>query len=199
MLDFDEDEALLAIVSVTVFAIVLCDQIDSKIAFDAAAANAGKSSEPVSLGGSLLDQVADKLAVFAKIHIEGENTGQSAPHDYYRLEGALAGYLTTKFSNVEGISVTQHALMSGYEADIVVSNGSEKIVIELTRTRLRARVSYLTQRAVAKVSRYLDASDVSGAAVLIYNSTNTEQEYEIRTLADSIKVVAPPTVQKKSA
>lgn len=36
-LDFDEDEALIAIVSVTIFAIVLTNQISGKIAFKAAA------------------------------------------------------------------------------------------------------------------------------------------------------------------
>ncbi|MCK1339153.1 hypothetical protein IVB38_24875 [Bradyrhizobium sp. 38] len=47
-LDFDEDEGLMAIVSVTVFAIVLCDQIDGKLPFDTAADPRAPAATPTT-------------------------------------------------------------------------------------------------------------------------------------------------------
>src|SRR5262249_18562955 len=107
-LDFDEDEALIAIVSVTVFAIVLCDQIDNKIAFNAAAsaipANTITTTEP---NAPLLELVAERVLFFARSHVDAVGPTPSPAHDYYRLQGALAGYLSAELAKVPSVTVEQ--------------------------------------------------------------------------------------------
>ncbi|OPY98941.1 hypothetical protein A5906_30770 [Bradyrhizobium sacchari] len=65
----------MAIVSVTVFAIVLCDQIDGKLAFDAAAeAKISQSNLTIEQNEPRLEVVADTLVKFTGEQVEGDTT-----------------------------------------------------------------------------------------------------------------------------
>jgi hypothetical protein len=134
-LDFDEDEALLAIVSVTVFAIVLCDQIESKIAFNSAAATTAAAVLVAPQVASLLDLVTNAVLEFAVNHVDTEGPSRSPAHDYYRLEGELAGYLSAKLSVLEGVDVVQNQRMSSREADVVVKQDTDSVIVELKGRR----------------------------------------------------------------
>jgi hypothetical protein len=64
-LDFDEDEALLAIVTVCAFAIVLTDQIAERVAFQQAQSAASAALIPVAPSSTpLLQRTADLIAQF---------------------------------------------------------------------------------------------------------------------------------------
>src|SRR4030095_14112291 len=64
-LDFDEDEALLAIVTVSAFAIVLIDQITERISFEQAKIIASEQPTSPNVTQSLLEQVATLIEQFA--------------------------------------------------------------------------------------------------------------------------------------
>jgi hypothetical protein len=192
-LDFDEDEALLAIVSVTTFAIVLCDQIDSKIAFDAAASAPPLEEASAQENTLLLDLVTDRVALFAKTYTEPVGTPDSSRHEYYRLEGALAGFLSTDLKNITGVSVEQNMRFGSSEADIVVSRGGENVIIELSRMVSKLSSRALAHRAVTRAALYLHEQDVVGAVILIFSATSSEYDVAPVTgvLADTVRVVTP--------
>jgi hypothetical protein len=192
-LDFDEDEALVAIVSVTVFAIVLCDQIDSKLAFNDAAAGKAGSLSKADKEGPLLDLVTSKIVSFATNYGDGVGSTSSTAHDYYRLEGALAGHLSAELATVPSITITQGKRLMEREADIVIEKGPEKVVVELKRTPSLLDHTGIAQRGVRQVSLHLEAPDVS-AVVLVY-STRGAKEYDVAPgpgiLSKRVRIVAP--------
>jgi hypothetical protein len=192
-LDFDEDEALVAIVSVTVFAIVLCDQIDSKLAFDIAAAAPAGPISSAEQNGPLLELVANKALSFAQSHVDIIGQTRSPAHDYYRLEGELAGYLTAELSSIKNISVIQNSRFSSNEADVVIERESEKVIIELKRTSIKLSVKGVVQRAVTQAALYLHEPDVVGAVALIYSANSTDYSVSPATgaLAGLVRIIAP--------
>jgi hypothetical protein len=193
-LDFDEDEALLAIVSVTTFAIVLCDQIDSKIAFDATAA--ATPTEQISLqeqSTPLLELITQRVLSFATTHVDPVGRTNSPAHDYYRLEGALAGYLSADLGQMQGLTVEQNKRFASSEADIVISRANEKVVIELKRKSGNVSVRAIAHRAVTQAALYLHQPDVVGAVVLVFSTA--QADYDVApaadALADLIRVITP--------
>jgi hypothetical protein len=192
-LDFDEDEALLAIVSVTVFAIVLCDQIDGKLAFNAAAAGAAGVISGAEREGPLLDLVTSKALSFATEYTDSVGPTHSPAHDYYRLEGALAGYLSAELAAVPDLTVVQSKGFAGREADIVIERGSTKVVVELKRTSAKLSARAVAQRAVMQASLFLHEADVVGAVALVYSTS--ARDYEVTHaaggLSDRVRIVAP--------
>lgn len=192
-LDFDEDEALLAIVSVTVFAIVLCDQIESKIAFNAAAAATPATNLIVSHEEPILDLVANVVMAFGANHVDSKEMSLSPVKNYYRLEGELAGYLSSALSSVNGLEVVQNQKISEREADIVVKRGSEFVVVELKNASMSGNINVIMQRATAQAASYVREPGVVGAIAFLYSHTN--KEYAIKSaagnLADVVRIVAP--------
>jgi len=168
-LDFDEDEALLAIVSVVAFAIVLCDQINGKLAFnDAAAATPSSKFTNEEKKLPLLDLVTKAAFSFATSYVDVTGPTKSHAHDYYRLEGALAGYLTSKFAINPDIKVEQNKKFSSSAADIIVQRDHEKIVIELKRTSNKSTIKSILNSAVTQAALYLHEDNVVGAVALLF-------------------------------
>lgn len=130
MLDFDENEALLAIVSVTVFAAVLCDQMDTKIAADLAQQSAVPPAEPVPATTPLIAEVTERVIDFARTYADGP----SGPTEAARhLEGSLAGQLASDFSTSPDVSVVTGFRLEGREADIAVRRDDEIVAVEVKR------------------------------------------------------------------
>jgi len=199
-MDFDEAEALPAIVSVTVFAIVLCDQIETKIAFNSTAAVTHASDLPSFQTASLLDLATQAVLEFASNHVDTEGPSRSPAHDYYRLEGELAGYLSAKLSVLEGVNVVQNQRMSSREADIVVKKDAASVIVELKRTSASASVRTIIQRAVTQAAVYLHEVNVTGAVALVYSANDREYKTEPAegALAQLVRVVAPQADRKRS-
>jgi hypothetical protein len=192
-LDFDEDEALLAIVSVTTFSVVLCDQIDSKIAFDLAAAAPATGISNQQQNQPLLELVTDRTLSFAQSHVDEVGATGSPAHDYYRLEGAMAGFLTSDLAQVRGLTVEQNKRFASREADIVVSRNLEKVVIELKRMTGRASTRQIAHNGIAQAALYLHEPEVVGAVVLVYSTTTNVYDVSPATgaLSDRVRIVAP--------
>ncbi|TWB60417.1 hypothetical protein FBZ94_104642 [Bradyrhizobium sacchari] len=202
-LDFDEDEGLMAIVSVTVFAIVLCDQIDGKLAFDAAAEpKTSQSNSTIEQNEPLLDVVADTLAKFAGEQIQGDTAvhDQSTRH-YFHVAGTIAGYLSSELASIPRVDVKQGQTFSERETDIVVERVSdtgvaERIVVELKISSPRGRSlprQYIERNAVQKAAFFLHLPDVNGAVVFLYSGN--KRHYRVFDAAgipaEKLRVVAP--------
>ncbi|MBR1167473.1 hypothetical protein [Bradyrhizobium liaoningense] len=208
-LDFDEDEALLAIVTVTVFAIVLCDQIEVALAFDAAAASTptigiSKAEEEKPL----LDIVTSKVLTFATSFADEAtpNSVGSVRQAYYRLEGALGGYLSAELAGVPEMIVKQGRTFEGKETDILVErqrkpNPTENLVVELKVTGtagiLRSGRTQLNA-ALERTAFFLNSPDVVGGIVFIYSFA--EKDYVVTDaggpLSGRVRIVSPQALQK---
>jgi hypothetical protein len=166
-LDFDEDEALVAVVSVTVFAIVLSDQIAAKLAFNASLNGKSPSISDAERQRPLLDLVTSKIVSFARDYVERDVQRPTAAH---RLEGALAGYLNNALSALPSLAVSQWVRLGQGEADILIEREGEKIVIEFKI--ISGPVSRnQTHNFAIQASRYLQETDVAGAVVLAYSQS----------------------------
>lgn len=159
-IDFDEDEALLAITSVTAFAIVLIDQIEAKLAFEAGARTAIQNvdSEPT---GTLLDRVTKTCLSFFALY--GDQTLRSS-----EIGGFLAGFLSTGLGSA-AVKVHEEYLLGGiYEPDIVVEGDEGRIAIELRTARAQRSAEWMTEVAVNAASAYLGTGEISGVVCVFY-------------------------------
>lgn len=197
-LDFDEDEALFAIVNVSVFAIVLCDQITTKLAFDQAASEPASPRAVKSAGGSLVDVVAEHILSFVRAYVDTEGDNGTALIRHSRLEGVLGGYLSAAFADNEQVSVETSAQLStqsgvlSQEADISVTLGDERVVVEIKRAT-RQNVPNASDAATAQLARYIDLPNVVGGVALIYVDADAESSIEVGPvpLAKNIRVISP--------
>jgi len=187
MLNFDEDEALLAIVSVTVFSIVLCDQIESKLAFLKAQASTPLHPLPT---GSLLDQVAVVMRRFLDSYPPAASTPDRLPSRvaYERLEGALAGYLSAELS-AHNIRVSQSVRMEDFEVDIVVETHGEAIAIELKS--VRRLLQPIVDQAVHRVTNIIASGKFSGGIVFAFSGDASAYEIQPVPSHSRIKLVLP--------
>ena len=123
-LDFNEDEALLAIVSVCAFAKLLVGQISEKLAFDNAERLIGKTSSPNT------DNSSD-LALFICKSIVDYLNNTNAPEDEYALNGTISAVASNA-----GFDTLLDAVMyeeQGLTWDIMALKDEIKIPIEIRR------------------------------------------------------------------
>ena len=162
-LDFDEDEALLAIVSVCAFAIVLIDQIAEKLSFDKA--HAAISANPVATNQEipLLMRTSQLLQTFTENgkteYMPSMNTRET------ELIGAIAGFLAASMPDTQ---VSTEAVLSSslrLRADIVVDNHREKVLIEVKHLKI---TEPYVERTLQTVTRYMDVSGIKNAIVYFY-------------------------------
>jgi Mandelate racemase / muconate lactonizing enzyme, N-terminal domain len=94
--------------------------LDAKRAYRSVAELAGLGAVPPLMTAFTLELVANAVLEFAVNHVDTKGPSRSPAHDYYRLEGELAGHLSGKLSVLEGVDVIQNQRMSSREADVVV-------------------------------------------------------------------------------
>lgn len=168
-LDFDEDEALLAIVTVSAFAIVLVDQIMERISYEQAKTVAAEQPTSLPVVDSLLERVSSLIEQFT---IQFNKTHQDKI-DIREVEiiGALAGFLETAapelVTKVEGVlSEKAHV-----RADLLIKSGDEHLILEVKRVK---RLSLpIRMDAIEQVDRYMHISGINQAILLIFSSPNS--------------------------
>lgn len=169
-LDFDEDEALLAIVTVCAFAIVLFDQIAERLSFvQAQSATVTPAARDVTK--PLLDTVANALVQF-----RAPGSG-SAPHQKREVEvvGALAGYLSKLFPDSTVATDARLIRDRAFEVDVVLKHRSEQILIEVKRARpgVMQRKNGLNQ-----VTHYMALGEAKQGILFFYSSEDAP-DYEL--------------------
>jgi len=193
-LDFDESEAFLAIVSVSAFACLLLDQIAERLAYtrSQAEAEAQKATLEANLAktinADLLVRVADLLNQFCAIHLPSASSSGKATES--QVIGALHGFLS---SAAPELTVKTEARLNAekpFRADLLVSRGEEKIVIELKRRLLRANYA----NAVAQVEHYLLVGGIKDGILLFLPESPSDMERINTTIAgiDGRLVVLSP-------
>ena len=177
---------MLAIVSVAVFSIVLCDQIESRLAFVAAQSAAPITPAP-PLRASLLDQVAEVAKLFVETYPFPRNVSEAT--------GALAGFVSAEPRD-RPVKVSQDvSVEDGIEVDVIVRQESgETIAIELRTARSSEALA--TKMVLSKLRRIVSTGHLSGGVGLVlpnsYPSADAKQ-YRISVPHDDkeILIVSP--------
>lgn len=164
-LDFDDDEALLAIVSVYAFAIVLIDQMIEKANYDKARASPAPNTASTDQTQPLAEIVAKSLLSF---RFEPLATASSKPAREIEVAGALAGHLNNVIPGVKVDTDVRLVPDQHLRADMVLGMGKERMLIELKRSRPLVANA---QRGVEQLSRYVSASGIKNAALYLYDDT----------------------------
>lgn len=133
-LDFDEDEAFLAIVSVTAFSKMLVDQISEKLAFvavrDDVTNQQNRTKQTSYKHGELLEDTTKLFSNFLQSY--APSMSSISLQTETQLLGSLSGYITSVGKDIT--VQTNHLTKENgrlLEIDMLVSRGDESIVIEL--------------------------------------------------------------------
>jgi hypothetical protein len=168
-LDFDEDEALLAIVTVSAFAIVLTDQIAERVAFQQAQAVAGAAHLAVAPTSTpLLERSAKLIEQFTAHFKAGQNAIEVREVE---VVGALGGFLATAANDISTQIESKLVSDRPERADFVLTSKTERVLVEIKRSRKPSRV--LEQDAIRQVAHYMAISSIKQAIIYIFCSPNT--------------------------
>lgn len=171
-LDFDEDEALLAIVTVCAFSIVLFDQIAERVSFLEAQKATAASSRPIDTGRPLLDVVADAVQSFrVPIHADGSS---GEPREV-EVVGALAGFLSNQVPSATINPDVQLVADRAFRVDLVVAKDSEQVLLEVKRSRPGA---VQMRQGINQLTHYM-ALGGAKAGLLFFYSAEPDPVYEI--------------------
>lgn len=191
-LDFDEDEALLAIVSVCAMAIVLTDQIAEKSHFDRAKA----AAKPLSAvaNRSLLELVVDSLLRF-----ELAGTPPDQPVRETQLIGALAGHLEASIPGSNASTDPSTPEPHSLRADLAIVREDQQVVIEVKLGRLRRNTRGIV---LASMAHYIAASGVRDAVLYVFPGDHDSQlereDYQLPGVAAKVVILAPKAEKPRS-
>ena len=167
-LDFDEDEALLAIVTVSAFAIVLIDQITERISFVLAKTVAAEHPTPTQPSQPLLQKVSTLIEQFTfqfnQTHADRTDVRE------VEIVGALAGFFASTVPELIVQSEGKLVPEKNARADLLVSSGDERLIIEVKRGRSSRKMD---ESSVYQVASYMQISGISQAVLFNYSSPNT--------------------------
>lgn len=160
-LDFDENEALLAVVSVTAFAKLLVDLIEEKLTF--LEVKEELEVHPPEESGrqrTLHGQVADHVLRFSAQYLLPD-----APRleNEAQINGALHAYLTTALPDVR---VQVEALLGNragrHRADFVLERDGDRVILEVKRGYRKE----LLDQSINQVEHYLLLADAKSGVIL---------------------------------
>ncbi len=155
-LDFDQDEAFLALMSVSAFAKVLVDQIAQKLA-ERSAAERQKPKKTTSTTPDLMTLVAEEAKQLLNT-LAAEN---DLPQSESELIGTLSGFMD------DGeLAFTFEPLLrnSMRRADMVVARGKERVIVEVKSSRT---ANVLDRQYETLMSELLqEDSDAKGVLIL---------------------------------
>lgn len=179
-LDFDEDEALLAIVSVCAFAIVLCDQIAEKLSFETAKASTQAPTTTIRRM-ALLDTVVEAIKGF-----RFQPTRKKRVQDHVReaeLVGSLGGFLSALLPDAEINLEAKLGSERSVRPDMLISRGNQRIIVEVKRAAvgsgLLKSVGPSTHQYLEQAGHYIALSGVRGVLIYVH-----PEDPEVELVAD---------------
>lgn len=197
-LDFNEDVALLAIVSVCAFAIVLCDQVAERLSFIAA-------ETAISPGDVIVPQPAEALLDVVSRSLEPFQVpaGLARPQDPMReaeVVGAIGGHLK---SSIPGLEVVRDPMFASGDQlvrpDLLVRLGAEDVVIEVNRASGRW-LNVLRRQFLEQGIAYVRFSGAAGALVYAFGdgavASSVREDAVIDSKGTRVVILRPPSTSR---
>ncbi len=178
-LDFDEDEALLAIVSVCAFAIMLVDQMSERLSFDRAVAAVVSTHAPASTRANvdterpLADRIADAMKSF-RPSLASDTPSGSPRHA--EVIGALAGYLASTLPQAH-VDFEPKLGDSHLHADLAVAREDQRVIIEVKHIRHPNALARRLRESLAQLGEYMRVAGV-GESLLYFYSDGVQSPIE---------------------
>jgi len=173
-LDFDEDEAFLAIVSVSAFAKLLVDQISEHLSFVATKKDV-EAHKPLAkvttntsagLAERIIEIIRAFLRRYAAVPIESEA----------QLIGALAGFLSVVAPDIRYSVDRMLPESRTFRVDMVIENENEQVLIELKRGHSRRLIDY----GIHQLQLYMRAANAVGGILFLYSPKTIDYQIETR-------------------
>lgn len=199
-LEFDESEALLALVSVSAFCYVLLDQIATKLGYTRVVNNISEwigtiekrqGSLPLpekALQGRLVDLLIDFAESQALTSLARGSTIMTVPEAMFT--GALAGFLESAEPGfkIEAEVSLEHGNYR-YRPDILVSDGKTTVVIEVKGLASRTAVD----GGIQQVKAYLESRTIDAGILLLFPNRREVAVAEIEdpSVGKPLTVLAP--------
>lgn len=180
---FSEQEAFLAIVSISAFINILFDQMLEKRAYDKEIQELNNTSaKPViNIAGSIEERVVDLLLSYSK-EVPNKMTGSSLPRiTEVELIGSFYAYLNNFAKDIEVFS--EYLIKAGpqrYIADFFLQKDTAKLIIEF-KNPMRRNISDSLNGGTHQLFTYLISSGVE-YGILYIPPTSEGQEMEVVTL-----------------
>lgn len=198
-LEFDQSEALLAIVTVAAFASMVLDQIAARISFAQSQAESAPQREAVAAkldhleGDGLHARVTALLKEFCAHHMP--QSVDSTPLTEAQLVGALHGFLASVAPDVNVDAEYQLAPQRPFSADLVIRNDQDRVIIELKRKYHHSAF----HNSIAQVEHYMLISGIRGAVLLFVPPLNAEMDetkVTVEQISGTIAVLVPHEFNK---
>ena len=194
MLDFDEDEAFLAIVNIAAFAQTAVSQIASKLAFDLAAQapiKPPRAAKSQRAGAKPDHTLSEAVAIYAGVYLKEIDLSQDA--NRRTPEGQVASMLAGFLSSIPDTEVEVQAPVAPehpFYADILAKRDTERVIVELRSVN---SIGYHSARGLEQLKIYMDAGSIESGVFVIYGR-GKEKYTMLTTTIDGdrdIRVVLP--------
>ena len=195
-LDFDEDEAFLAIANVSAFACLLLDQIAEELSFQQAKASAqavNTTNQAASWTNlSIVEASAALIQKFSATALPQplSNTPLSEAH----FIGALHGFFSTAAPEMQVEIDKKLSLKDHSRADLYVMDRGHGALIEIKRASRMNSSRLNVKSAIDQVEHYMQISGTKDAILFFVPEENCElerQDIEIPSVDGRIVVLRP--------
>ncbi len=187
-LDFDEDEALLAITSVAVFSVVLIDQIAERLSFERSKAEAKLSARVPDASEPLLERAATALEQFTEHFNQMDSLRFNIRES--ELGASLAGFLSTALGGIKAEPDAKLIADRHERADLLLESGPSRLIVEIKRTKPS---EVQVRQGLEQLAHYMALSGIREAILYFYYSHNTgrirRREHPLPGLRGRILVV----------
>jgi hypothetical protein len=191
-LDFDEDEAFLAIISVSAFTKLLVDQITEQLAFLATKdnlADRGAELRAEHLSTQfLIDRVACLFLEFARYYADNES---SVPiESEAQLTGALTGFISSVAPEINPTTGRIARSTRPHYIDMIVEKDKEQVIVELKR----GKHDGLIEQGLSQLLTYLSATKAKSALLFLYSADAIDYTIESRddpALGIKVRIIRP--------
>ncbi|MGA0033393.1 MAG: hypothetical protein ACO3HA_08690 [Burkholderiales bacterium] len=193
-LEFDQSEALLAIVTVAAFASMVLDQIAEHLSFAQSQAESASQREAVAEkldeleGQGLQVRVSALLKEFCANHMP--QPSDAAPLTEAQLIGALHGFLASVAPELDVNAEFLLTPQRPFRADFVIRRNDDKVLIELKRKYHHSAY----HNSIAQVEHYMLIGAIRSAVLLFVPSGNAEMDettVAVEQIRGSITVLVP--------
>lgn len=155
---FTEQEAFLAIVSVSAFANILLDQMIEQVNFKLEQKRVESYAQEIKEGiekynsRELLDKVTQLLLAFSDELIKSM---PSSPRNEAELLGMLSGFISSVDKNIQANSQTIRLGTRIFEPDLSFSSGEENIILEVKTAKYLMQNKVMAQKQLLSYLRML--------------------------------------------
>jgi hypothetical protein len=175
-LDFDEDEAFLAIVSVSAFAKLLIDQISEKLSFAAIQKDINSIRTEIDVPKSISEPLVDRVVkLFLEFSSHYSHAGAITIETEAQLMGALSGFFTSISPDLKlntGRIFRENERT--YYTDMEITRGNEIVIVELKRGKHQA----LAAQGVNQLKHYVRAAKAAAGVLFLY--ADKASQYSIK-------------------